>query len=263
MLSQEEIDEQQRLLATYRHTLAIYLKQRAMIGQAYSPPALITGIEEARGNIKRIKTTLKAQGVVVPDDPDDESTTATYIRPAALSTPSQPRRLWVWFVAIDTIVLALALGGWWWFNGQSTNTPSQGATVVAQNAPSAESPVDVTPSDKPPASEPSTADLESQLEEANISLSETQVETVRGFINDPRTGYKSFVEHVLPLMNDQKFHQTLYLDEIEFRYTQQVGAEHYSDFDEAELKAGMVQAWNDRYTDQHVDSFDQIVEARS
>src|SRR5215213_5650933 len=104
MLTPEEIAEQQQLLATYRHTLAIYLKQRAMIGQAYSPPALITGIEEARGNIKRIKTTLKAAGVAVPDDPDDESTTATFTRPAALSAPSRPRRLWVWFVAIDTIV---------------------------------------------------------------------------------------------------------------------------------------------------------------
>src|SRR5215211_5537157 len=109
MFSPEEIDEQQKLLATYRHTLAIYLKQRAMIGQAYSPPALITGIEEARGNIKRIKATLRAEAVVVQDDPDDDSTTATFTRPAELAAPSQRRRLWTWVVAIDALVVVLAV----------------------------------------------------------------------------------------------------------------------------------------------------------
>jgi len=154
MLSPEEIDEQQKLLATYRHTLAIYLKQRAIIGQAYSPPALITGIEETRGNIKRIKSTLKAEGVVVPDDPDDESTTATFTRPAALSAPSRRQRLLVWLVVIDAVVLVLALSGWWWFYGQPRNTSSQDATSPAIEE---ITPSDVTPSEEPPSTEPSTA----------------------------------------------------------------------------------------------------------
>ena len=260
MLSPEEIDEQQKLLATYRHTLAIYLKQRAIIGQAYSPPALITGIEETRGNIKRIKSTLKAEGVVVPDDPDDESTTATFTRPAALSAPSRRQRLWVWLVVIDAVVLVLALSGWWWFYGQPRDTSSQDATSPAIEE---ITPSDVTPSEEPPSTEPSTADLERQLQDANISLSETQVATVRGYINDPDTGYKALAEHVLPILADQRFSQTLFLDEIEVRYTDVVGTDHFADFDEEQLKAGMVRAWNERYTDQQVGAFDQIVESRS
>jgi hypothetical protein len=264
MLSPEEIDEQQKLLATYRHTLAIYLKQRAMIGHAYSPPALITGIEEARGNIKRIKAALRGGGVVVPDDPDDESTTTTLTPPAALSAPSRSRRPWVWLVVIDVIVLALVVGGWWFYS-QPIGTASQEATspAIEATAPLEETPSDVTPSEEAGSTEPSTAELENQLQEANISLSETQVEAVRGFINDSTTGYKSFAEHVLPIVQELRFRQTLYLDEMEDRYTQLVGSDKYADFDEEQLKAGMVRAWNERYTDQQVESFDQIVEPRS
>jgi hypothetical protein len=260
MLTPEELAEQQQLLATYRHTLAIYLKQRAMLGQAYSPPALITGIEEARGNIKRIKTMLRAEGAVVQDDPDDDSTTATFTRPAELSAPSQPRRLWVWFVAIDTLVVVLAVGGWWWFNGRATDTASQQATPPAIEATTPPDPISSEPT---PATEPSTADLESQLSAANISLSETQSDVVRGFIDDPKTPYKQLAEHVLQVVGDQKFRDTIYLDEIDVRYTEVATKDHYDDYDEAQLKAGMIRAWNERYTDQHVESFDQIVESRS
>ena len=37
----------------------------------------------------------------------------------------------------------------------------------------------------------------------------------------------------------------------------------YADFDQDRLKEAMVNTWNQHYTDQAVDSFDQIVEARS
>jgi hypothetical protein len=236
-----------------------------MIGQAYSPPALITGIEEARGNIKRIKAALRGGGVVVPDDPDDESTTATLTLPAALSAPSRSRRLWVWLIRIDVIVLALVVGGWWWFYGRPIGTASQEATspAIEATAPLEETPSDVTPSEEATSTEPSTAELENELEGANILLSETQVETVREYINDLGTGYKSFAEHVLPIVQELRFRQTLYLDEMEDRYTQLVGTDKFADFDEEQLKAGMVRAWNERYTDQQVESFDQIVEPRS
>ena|SRR6266540_5917252 len=72
MLPQEEIDEQLQLLHTYRRTLATYLRQQAAIGEAYSPPALLYGITEARSHIQRIKSALRAAGVEVPDDVDDE-----------------------------------------------------------------------------------------------------------------------------------------------------------------------------------------------
>jgi hypothetical protein len=265
MLSPEEIAEQQKLLATYRRTLAIYLKQRAMIGQAYSPPALITGIEETRSNIKRIKATLKAGGTVVPDDPDDESTTATFIRPAALSASSRPRRLWIWLVVVDIVALALAIGGWWWFYGQPTDTASQAATspAIEEITPPAETPFDVTPSEEPPTTEPSTADLEEQLTAANIALSAVQVEQVREYINDPDTGYKLLAEHALQVVGDQRFRETIFLDELDVRYTELVGEEHFAEFNEDRLKEAMVLAWNGHYTDNKVESFEEIVESRS
>jgi signal peptidase I len=74
LLPADEVAEQQRLLATYRHTLAIYLRQQAELGgTTYSPPALLNGIDEARHAIARIKTLLRDAQVVVADDPDDEA----------------------------------------------------------------------------------------------------------------------------------------------------------------------------------------------
>jgi hypothetical protein len=259
MLSPEEITEQQQLLATHRQTLAIYQTQRALIGNAYSPPALISGIEEARSNIKRIKAILRAAGVVVPDDPDDESTTSTFTRPAALLAPGRPRRIWVWLVLVDVIVLILAIGGWWLFIGRPADTSSQQATSPAFIE---TTPPNAAPSEETPAAELTTAELEGQLQKANISLSETQIEIVRGFINDPGTPYKLLAEHALQVVGDQKFRDTLYLDELDTRYTDLVGADHYADFDEERLKEAMVRAWNEHYTDKQVSSFDEIVEAR-
>jgi hypothetical protein len=71
MLSDDEITEQQQLLAAHRRTLAIYLQQQAEIGRAYSPPSLMNGIAEARTNIRRIKQRLRDAGVATADHPDD------------------------------------------------------------------------------------------------------------------------------------------------------------------------------------------------
>jgi hypothetical protein len=72
MLSQEEIDEQLRLLRTHRRTLAVLLRQQAAIGLAFSPPSIVNGIYEARANIQRIKAALDAAGVAMTADPNDE-----------------------------------------------------------------------------------------------------------------------------------------------------------------------------------------------
>src|SRR5262245_12774749 len=72
MSTQEEIDEQQRLLATHRGTLAILLRQRAQHTSAHVPPVTEHGIHEAREGIKRIKQTLREWGVPVEEHPDDE-----------------------------------------------------------------------------------------------------------------------------------------------------------------------------------------------
>jgi hypothetical protein len=74
LLPADEVAEQQRLLETYRRTLAIYLRQRAELGgDAYSPPAVLNGIDEARHNIARIKALLCDSRIDVDDDPDDEA----------------------------------------------------------------------------------------------------------------------------------------------------------------------------------------------
>jgi hypothetical protein len=262
MLSSEEIAEQQQLLATHRRTLAVYLRQRAQIGQAYSPPALINGIDETREHIRRIKEALKAAGITAPNDPDDEEPQQPQRHSAA-----QPRQDPVfpgWLVpAIIALVLASG-GGYWWYYNQSLGTPGQTETAAPVEGPIGEAtPVEESPTERAPAAQTDVDALASQLQEANIALSETQVEVVRGFINDPGTGYKLLAEHVLQIVGSQRFRQTLYLDEIDVRYTEVVGTDHYADFDQDQLKSGMVRAWNEHYTDQRVDTFDEIVEPRT
>ena len=70
-VNQEDIDQQQKLLAIHRRNLALYLEQQAKLGAAFIPPSLSNGIFEARENIQRIKQALRDWGVVVADHPDD------------------------------------------------------------------------------------------------------------------------------------------------------------------------------------------------
>src|SRR5262249_4550528 len=56
MLDQEAIDQQQDLLATYRRTLAHWLRQAAQYGGVvYAPPQTANGIDDARRQIKQIQ----------------------------------------------------------------------------------------------------------------------------------------------------------------------------------------------------------------
>jgi WD40 repeat protein len=73
---QEEIDDQLRLLATYRKTLAILLEQLARHTAAYVPPAVEHGIREARESILQAKHNLHDWGVAVADHPDDAKSNA-------------------------------------------------------------------------------------------------------------------------------------------------------------------------------------------
>jgi hypothetical protein len=77
MATQAEIQAQQALLDAHRHTLSIYLRQRALQGQAYAPPSIENGINEARNNIRNIKKTLRSWGAFVEDRPDDEEQSFT------------------------------------------------------------------------------------------------------------------------------------------------------------------------------------------
>lgn len=154
MLPQEEIDEQIELLQTYRRTLATYLRQQAAIGEAYSPPALVYGINETRGHIKRIKTALRGAGVEVPEDIDDDEPIFVPV------VPRVPSRTGGHGIAIAVVVAAVLLvgtgllvgrfGGLWSSNqtpdtstgsvaSAATAAPNTGGGQPQQNTPTAPS----------------------------------------------------------------------------------------------------------------------------
>jgi hypothetical protein len=72
MPSEEEIKAQQELLFAHRRTLFVLLKQRAQIAASYVPPAVATGIEDTRDQIRRIKQNLRAMGIPIDDQQNDE-----------------------------------------------------------------------------------------------------------------------------------------------------------------------------------------------
>src|SRR6266496_5791768 len=74
MPSQEEIGQQQELLAIYRGNVALYLRQEAQLGSAHIPPGVANGLRDARLHIQRIKQILSSWEVPVEDHPDDEPT---------------------------------------------------------------------------------------------------------------------------------------------------------------------------------------------
>jgi signal peptidase I len=119
LLPVDEVAEQQRLLDTYRHTLAIYLRQQAELGGlVYSPPALLNGIDEARHAIARIKTLLRDAQVAVADDPDDEAeaewTSARRQRTAAPPHADRPaqRSIFFWgLLAGIGLIVIVVMGG--------------------------------------------------------------------------------------------------------------------------------------------------------
>ena len=70
MQNQDEISQQQDLLAIYRRRLAHNLNQQAK-GHGTSF-ALMEDIRDSRAAIRRIKAALRTAGVLVEDHPDDE-----------------------------------------------------------------------------------------------------------------------------------------------------------------------------------------------
>jgi hypothetical protein len=72
MPTEEDIINQQQLLATYRRTLTNYLLKRAMFGAAYCPPEVDHGIQDAQNNIQRIKHTLHVWGIPIDQHTNDE-----------------------------------------------------------------------------------------------------------------------------------------------------------------------------------------------
>lgn len=71
MPSEQDIDQQRTLLETHRRTLALSLEQAAKYGELDTPPAIIHRIDDARDEIRRIKSALRAWGQPVERHPDD------------------------------------------------------------------------------------------------------------------------------------------------------------------------------------------------
>jgi hypothetical protein len=107
MPNQEDIANQQELLAAYRRTLAQYLKQQALISELFTPPAIAHGIEDARDHIRRLKTSLREWGVPVDDLPYDEAPpVAAAPKPAGMHGP----KTWRVALPIGGLALLAAIG---------------------------------------------------------------------------------------------------------------------------------------------------------
>jgi hypothetical protein len=136
MPSQQEIDEQQDLLATYRRTLAHELRQAAAYGgETYAPPNVANGIDEAREHIAHIKTALRGWGVEVEDLPNDETPQSPV--PPVLTLPHRQRlhvpAVWL---GVAGAILVFVVGAIAWQARQpapATRLPTAG--VVAGTAP--------------------------------------------------------------------------------------------------------------------------------
>lgn len=77
MASQEDIRQQEQLLASYRRTLAHLLNQAAAYGgEVLAPPQTANGIAAARMGIATCKSALGLWGVAVDDLPGDEAAPA-------------------------------------------------------------------------------------------------------------------------------------------------------------------------------------------
>lgn len=59
MPSQQDIANLQKRLSIHRATLATLLTQQASHTASYAPPAVVSGIHEAREAIQRIKASLR------------------------------------------------------------------------------------------------------------------------------------------------------------------------------------------------------------
>lgn len=70
LLDQDTIAQQLALLAAHRRTLAVYLRQQAELG-VLAPPGVVNGIDETQRFIRCIKEQLRADGILIEDEPND------------------------------------------------------------------------------------------------------------------------------------------------------------------------------------------------
>jgi WD40 repeat protein len=153
MPDQDEIDNQQELLAAHRRTLHIFLKQLADLGHHHAPPGIFAGIREQRREIERIKTFLRESGVTVQDLPGDQEISTdspvhiTGEHPLDQTPQIQPKRALTWisfrtpscsiYIAVGAVLLTI-IGILWWMSAATPRTPltpteATQPTLVSQN----------------------------------------------------------------------------------------------------------------------------------
>ncbi len=91
ILDQEDIEQQIKLLAINRRTLAHSLRQHTALG-VLVPAGLVNGIHECWQNIAQIKAALHASGVEITDEPDDEPRDLTITIPTLSPLERRNRR---------------------------------------------------------------------------------------------------------------------------------------------------------------------------
>ena len=106
MPSKQDIEDAQTLLAAHRATLANFLNQQATFSIAHTPPAVLTGMREARTEIQSLKGVLRAWNVPVEDLPNDPALPPAQAVPPPPAVPARPRRLW------QDALAAAAKGEW-------------------------------------------------------------------------------------------------------------------------------------------------------
>lgn len=138
MPNQEDIDHQQELLSLHRRTLAQYLKQEALHGEAFVPPAVSHGITDARAEIGRIKTILRSWEIAVADHPDDAASPPG----AASLSPAPPRpsaarpALWIGLGLVGALLAGLLI----WQIQRPDTVASTPTTIPATTIPATTTP---------------------------------------------------------------------------------------------------------------------------
>jgi hypothetical protein len=76
MISSEELEDLEEMLSFYREQLSYALQQKSALGQ--NTPFLVRqAIHDNRVEIRRIKAALRAEGVELEDEPNDEAPSPT------------------------------------------------------------------------------------------------------------------------------------------------------------------------------------------
>lgn len=144
MPSKEDIEQYQQRLYSHRRTLAYLLNQKAQLGGGFTPPGVMSGIDDARAHIQHIKETLRAWGVPVEDHPDDTEipplrSARSAIETIELKPVTSTQQPWKWSaILLGLVVISATIGvgyGLIGLSGRSSPTQNAAPTNKSTTAP--------------------------------------------------------------------------------------------------------------------------------